>query len=125
MLLGGLAICLPLHAMKSVNLVLVLTALLCSATIRIEFSQAADSLVPAASADTESDQHHSQNSERSLPVEEKEVKEAVSDADNKICVTTTVATEVNCQRWVADVHQELRYFYSSRELFNNLGRLRI
>jgi hypothetical protein len=111
--------------MKSLKLVLVIAAIVCSATFRLEFSQAADSLNPVVSADQEPDQQHSQNSERLLPVEEKEVKETVVDADSKICVTTPTAVEAALSRWETDSHGELRYFCSSRDLFNNLGRLRI
>jgi len=111
--------------MKSVNLVLVLTAIACSTVTRLEFSQAADGSGPVVSSVTDQDSHHSQNSERSIPVEEKEVKETVSDADNKICTTTILSPATDHFRWAADSHYELRYFGSSRELFNNLGRLRL
>jgi hypothetical protein len=111
--------------MKSVKLVLVLAALLYGTTIRAEFSHAADGLGLAVSSDSHQDQRHSQNSERSIPVEEKEVKESVSDTDNKICVNAAISSASDQFRWATSSHQELRYFCSARELFNNLGRLRL
>ena len=96
--------------MRLVNLVLVVTALLCSTAVRLEFSQVSGSLKLEVSSHTGQDQHFSQATERSIPVEEEEVKESVSDSVDNFCHSTAPVIESDRVGWVADSHHELRIF---------------
>jgi hypothetical protein len=112
--------------MRFVNLVLVVLSLLCGSALRLDFANAGNTQSVVIPAD-DHDEHFPLNSDRSVPIEEesKEVKEITSKGCEKLCCGSTLELNTELNRVTTFVHFELRYYETSRDLFNRLGRLRI